>query len=296
MRKIGFLIADGSSFAKQNPENVCQQLKELGYSAIEWTTDFLNPFCKSSDEISEIVKLSNSYGLEVGEVVVQKDLIVTSIEEYEKNTEYIIKCIESYSKAGIKTINLFTGPRPWIENAIRVGYDIDYSEAWNRAFSSFDKFVVAAEKHNMNLAVEGVWGHLCRDFFSTWFLITHYASNNLGVNYDPSHDILAGNTDVGWTIRQWGKNRIKNIHLKDAVGWYMNDTVGQMKDTRFVFPIFGEGKVNWKSFITALDEIGYDGAMSVEFESFDYLNNVLDGDMYKAAEISINNIRKVFGE
>ena len=59
---------------------------------------------------------------------------------------------------------------------------------------------------------------LCHDFYTAKFLIDYFNSQYLGVNFDPSHDILAGNMDIGWIIRQWGKERIKHIHLKDAVG------------------------------------------------------------------------------
>ena len=38
-----------------------------------------------------------------------------------------------------------------------------------------------------------------------------------------------------------------------------------------LFPVLGEGFVDWKSFIAAVEEIGYEGVMSVEFESFKYL-------------------------
>lgn len=293
--KIGFKVAEGCSYLEWETEQICQHLKNLGYTAIEWITETLNPYEMSLEEIKSVIKISNDYGLEVSEIVVQKDLLILDEEKRQANIQYVLKCIEVYAKAGIKVINLFTGPRPWISNPVVVGRDISENRAWDMVFEAYDKLVAAAEEHGIQLAVEGVWGHLCRDFFTTQFLINHYNSPALGVNYDPSHDILHGNMDVAWTIRQWGKDRIKHVHLKDAAGWYSNDTVGQMKDSRFVFPLLGEGKVDWKAFIKAMDEIGYDGAMVVEFESFDYLNNILDGNMQKAAEISMEHVKKLFG-
>jgi sugar phosphate isomerase/epimerase len=115
-------------------------------------------------------------------------------------------------------------------------------------------------------------------------LIDHYRSPFLGVNYDPSHDILSGHFDVGWMIRQWGIKRIKHIHLKDAAGIQNN---GQ-----FIFPLIGEGHVNWASFFEALREIGYQGYSSVEFESFAYLKTILNNDMAAAASMSFS--KKLF--
>ena len=248
----------------------------------------------SLSEIKDVVRISKEHGLEVTEVVVQKDLVMLDEKERQANIDYVLKCIEVYGQAGIPVINLFTGPRPWIENAILVGKDLSESQAWDMVFEAFDQFVPAAEKQGIALAVEGVWGHVCRDFYTTQFLINRYNSPILGVNYDPSHDILNGNTDVAWAIKQWGKERIKHVHLKDAAGWYCKDTVGVMKDTRFVFPLLGEGKIDWKAFIAAMDEIGYEGGMVVEFESFDYLAKILDGDIHKAAQISMDHIKKLF--
>lgn len=293
--KIGFKIAEGCNFLEWKPEQICRCLKELGYTAVEWITETLNPYEKSLEEIQNVIKISNDCGLEVSEIVVQKDLVLLDEEKRQSNIAYVLKCIEVYAQAGIKVINLFTGPRPWISHSVVIGRDISEAQAWDMVFEAYDMFVPAAEKFGIELAVEGVWGHMCHDFFTTQFLLNRYNSPALGINYDPSHDILSGNMDVSWVIRQWGKDRIKHVHLKDAAGWYSNDTVGVMKDSRFVFPLLGEGKVNWKAFINALDEIGYEGAMVVEFESFDYLNNILDGNMQKAAELSMEHVKKLFG-
>jgi sugar phosphate isomerase/epimerase len=65
---------------------------------------------------------------------------------------------------------------------------------------------------------------------------------------------------------------------------------------RFVFPLLGEGKVDWRAFKQALIDIGYKGVMSVEFESFSCLEKVLDGNMEEAARISIRDIRKLFAK
>jgi sugar phosphate isomerase/epimerase len=57
----------------------------------------------------------------------------------------------------------------------------------------------------------------------------------------------------------------------------------------------GEGQVDWKSFFVAMQEIGYKGFYSVEFESFSYYNKILKGDMLAAANISWNNIQALTG-
>lgn len=107
------------------------------------------------------------------------------------------------------------------------------------------------------------------------------------MNFDPSHDVLKGNFDIGWIVRAWGKDRIKHVHLKDAVG--------VQEDGLFLFPLIGEGRVDWPGMLTALKEIGYAGYLSVEYESFTYHANVLKGDTVEAARRTIADIRSLFG-
>jgi sugar phosphate isomerase/epimerase len=282
-RKIGFM--PNGSYNSMSAEEVCKSLKRIGYDCVEWTQTFASPRQKSVKELKELVRISQDNGLEISEIVVQQDLVLKDEQKRKDNIAYILECIRAYSEAGIDTINLFTGPIPWIDNPLKVGKDISEGEAWGMVFSAFDEILPVAEESGMNLAVENVWGMLCRDFFTNRYLIDHYKSPYLGVNYDPSHDILAGHLDVGWIIENWGKN-IKHVHLKDAVGI--------QEDRKFIFPLPGEGNVDWKSFHSALDRAGYKGPMSVEFESFVYVAKVLNGDWEKAAELSLNNFRLLF--
>jgi len=184
---------------------------------------------------------------------------------------------------GIHTINLFTGPVPWIKNRLVIGSDLTEGKAWEMVFQAFDELLPLAEEKHMNLAVENVWGMLCRDFYTMRYLVDHYQSPYLGVNYDPSHDLLAGHRDIAWIVRCWGGGNIKHVHLKDAVG------TGQ--PGQFLFPLPGEGDLNWKEFVGALQQVGYSGAMSVEFESFAYVSRIFKGNWEKAARIAFENLK-----
>jgi sugar phosphate isomerase/epimerase len=283
-RKIGFM--PNGSYNGKSVEEVCQSLKKIGFEAVEWTQEFASPRNKSISELKELVKTSQKYGLEISEIVVQQDLIVLDENVRRDNINYIKECINAYGRIGVGIINLFTGPIPWVRHPVVVGRDISQGAAWDMLFKAFDEILPLAEKEGVVLAVENVWGMLCDDFFTNKHLIDHYRSPYLGVNYDPSHDIIAGNTDTGWIVRNWGSN-IRHVHLKDAVG------VSQ--DGKFVFPLPGEGNVDWKGFMSGLDEIGYKGPMSIEFESFGYVAKVLKGDWEKAAEIALRDFKILFG-
>lgn len=282
--KIGFLASLG--FASMKPEEVLRTLSEIGYKAVEWTLAHLDPRKKSVEEIKRVVDLTKQYDMEVSEVVVHQDLVVLDENMRKKTTDFVLQCIQTFSEAGITTISLLTGPFVWESDAPRIGKDITEGKAWDMVYKAFDIFVPQAEKFKMNLAVEGVFCMLCHDYYTTRHLIDNYDSGYLGVNLDPSHYVLAGNLDVGWTVKSWG-NKIKHVHLKDAVGIEVPG--------KFIFPLLGEGNVDWPSFFKALEEIGYDGYLSVEFESFKYYEQILGNDIKKAAVLSLDNIKKLIG-
>ena len=85
---------------------------------------------------------------------------------------------------------------------------------------------------------------------------------------------------------KWGE-KIRHVHLKDVIG-----SPG-VSGGDFMFPLLGEGMVDWKIFLKALDEIGYKGFLSVEFESFKYYRNLLNSDPVKAARISMEQVKKL---
>ena len=282
--KIGFL-ASGSYLKKSTPE-ICDHLKSLGYDAVEWLIGTVDPRRKKESEIAAVFRDTKNSGLEVSEIVVQRDMVVTDESERRDNINYTIECIEALTQFGVKTFNLITGPIPWLKNPLKIGTDISMGEAWNMVFDAIDKILPVVKKHGAVIALESVWGMIAHDFYTTKYLLEHYQSPNIGLNFDPSHDILSGNYDTAWIIRQWGNTQIKHVHLKDAAG--------VQEGERFVFPLLGEGKINWRSFKEAMREIAYSGVMSVEFESFAYLANVLDGSMEEAAGISMECIKKLF--
>jgi sugar phosphate isomerase/epimerase len=278
--KIGFLA--GLDFTGWEPRKVIDILSSLGYSGVGWTLSHFNPRTNSREQLRQIVKITKSAGMEISEIVVQQDLVNKEDDLRKDRVELVKEAIAICGELGVGSVNLFTGPAPWDSDAPVIGKDIDEGAAWEYVFRSFDEIVPLAEKRNVELAVEGVWGMLCHDYYTTRPLIDHYDSDYLGVNLDPSHGILYGNMDVGWVVKQWGK-KIKHVHLKDCAGVPGN----------FIFPVIGEGLVNWRSFFGALKEIGYKGFCSVEFESFVYYKNVLKSDPAEAARISMDAVKEL---
>ncbi len=288
-RKYGFLA--GLDFATMPTEHVVAPLAETGYQAVSWPLERFNPKTTTAQERYQVVSATHESGLSVSEWVLQQDYVHPDSgvrrERIQLSADALraIAALDMSVQAKPAPVNLFTGPAPWDSSAPRLGKDVSEGAAWGMVYEAFDTLVPLAEELDVDLAVEGVFGHLVHDYYTARELVRHYDSPRLGVNFDPSHGILYGN-DTAWATRQWGQH-IKHVHLKDAVG------CPGMPGETFIFPLLGEGRVPWQSFYAALDEIGYDGFLTVEFESFDYYRQVLDNDPAAAARLSMQQLRRL---
>ncbi|MBE0684647.1 MAG: sugar phosphate isomerase/epimerase [Anaerolineaceae bacterium] len=278
-RKIGYMASLG--FQTWSIEEISKGLANLGYSAVEWTLAHFNPH----QDIQKLIKLQTvptKYGLAVSEIVVQKDFVTLDKTIFDKRVEFVADSILTASNIGIDTINLFTGPAPWDPLAPQLGKDISEGEAWKLVLNAFQKLLPLAEKHHVYLAIEAVFGHICHDYYTLSELLRQFNSEYLVVNLDPSHFQLYGN-DLSWVVDQLAPY-IHHVHLKDVSG--KPGMVGE----DFLFPLLGEGNIDWIEFTNALDRIHYQGCLSVEFEAFSYFEKVLENDPLKAAAFSMDQV------
>ena len=285
MFKIGFM--PNGNMLEWEAEKLCEYIKSAGYEAIE-----LQPplFCggKTEEDRKRLGRAVEKSGLVISEAVLQRDFVLLDQEARKANIAYVMENMLKAADMGVHTINVFTGPQPWIQNPLIVNKHISQTKAWDMVFEAFDRILPIAEKNEINIAVENVFGMLCHDFYTNMYLNSHYNSPRLGVNFDPSHDALYQNTDMKFLIEGWGKDKIFHVHLKDAVG---------IPETgKFLFPLLGEGVVDWGVFFSEMKNIGYEGVMSVEFESFAYLNSVLGGRFEESAALSRKIIAALMGE
>jgi len=281
--KTSFLA--GLGYASMDASKVIESLRSLGYDGVEWTTSHFDPN-KPLAELREVVSRTREAGMEVSRIMAHEDLVSLDDGARKAKIDKAVRVIAAAGDCGVATVGTMTGPAPWDPSAPKVGRDISEAAAWEQVFEAYDAFSKAAEAAGVVVSSEGVFGMVAHDFYTHRFLIDRLDNPAQKVNLDPSHGVLYGNLDVGWVVRQWGE-KIAHVHLKDAVGI---PEVG-----RFIFPLLGEGNVNWKAFFAALEEIGYEGYCSVEFESFAYYASVLGNDPEAAARVSMEQVKALAG-
>jgi sugar phosphate isomerase/epimerase len=274
-------------YAQQPYGDVIRSLKQIGYEGVEWTTAHFDPR-RPLNELVELVDATRAAGMEVSRIAAHEDLVSLDDGARRQRIERTVAAIEAAGACKVATVGTMTGPAPWDPSAPRVGKDISEAAAWDQVLEAYEAFGKAAEKANVVISSEGVFGMVAHDYYTHRYLIDRLNSPVQKVNLDPSHGVLYGNLDVAWVAKEWG-NRIAHVHLKDAVG-------DRPEPGKFLFPMLGEGRVDWQAFFGALDEIGYEGFCSVEYESFDYYGRVLKGDPEAAARISLEQVRALSGD
>ncbi|HZL36263.1 MAG TPA: sugar phosphate isomerase/epimerase [Tepidisphaeraceae bacterium] len=172
------------------------------------------------------------------------------------------------------TVNGFTGSSIWHsiyafpptdQNYWNKGFE-DFARRWTPILNEFDKL-------NVNFALEVHPTEIAFDIASAQRAIDAVKGHKrFGFNYDPSH-LGYQHVDYVKFIRTFG-DRIFHVHVKDAWWGHGDGTVGvfgghtTFADPRryWDFRSPGRGDINFEEIIVALNDVKYNGPLSVEWE------------------------------
>lgn len=171
-------------------------------------------------------------------------------------------------------VNGFTGSSIWhllyafppvTPAMIEAGYR-DFARRWKPILNAFDKA-------DVNFALEVHPTEIAFDTASAQQAVTAVDGHaRFGFNYDPSHLAYQG-VDYVQFIRTHGQ-RIFHVHMKDVWWGHGDGSVGvfgghcEFGDPRrfWDFRSVGRGDVRFEDIIVALNDAGYAGPLSVEWE------------------------------
>ncbi|CAB4334348.1 unannotated protein [freshwater metagenome] len=279
-RAIGYVAADVGEI---EPPVLVGRLAELGYTAIDWTMEQFDPLVQDASVLVDLVSLAQGAGLEVPQLMVHEDFVTDEAAVWEERVDRTEAAVDAAATAGIPSIGVVTGPNQWVDGALEVGSSIPHDDAWTLALNALRRIVDHAEGTGVRVALEPCWGTLAWNAATAEALVSDVGRETLALNIDPSHFAVSGD-DVAEVVRRWG-SRIAHVHLKDAFG------KPGVEGEDFCFLLPGEGGTDWSEFFRALDEVGYAGATSVEFESFSLRDQVLGGDVIAGAELALTLVQ-----
>ncbi len=175
---------------------------------------------------------------------------------------------------GVKVVNGFTGSSIWHS---LYAFPPTSQAYWDNGFKDFAKrwkpILDVFEQHDINFALEVHPTEIAFDTASAErALLALKNHKRFGFNYDPSHLGYQG-VDYVQFIRRF-TNRIFHVHMKDVWWGHGTGEAGvfgghtNFGDSRryWDFRSVGRGDINFEEIIVALNDIGYAGPLSIEWE------------------------------
>ncbi|MDX2146241.1 MAG: sugar phosphate isomerase/epimerase family protein [Planctomycetota bacterium] len=185
----------------------------------------------------------------------------------------MIATAKAAAKFGVKTVNGFTGSSIWHMfyffpptpiSMIDAGY-ADFATRWKPIFDEF-------EKVGVRFALEVHPGEIAYDIQTTrraLDVVGHHRA--FGFNFDPSHLVWQGVDPVRF-IHEFA-DRIFHCHIKDVIRVQGGEESILSSHLPFGdhrrgwdFRSPGHGEVDFEEIVRALNRVGYDGPLSVEWE------------------------------
>jgi sugar phosphate isomerase/epimerase len=263
--KIGLRIPGTGS--KMPFDKFCQWCKENGFEAID-----------VSRITKENAKTVADAALVVGSVDLAgvREILSSDAKKQKDGAEAAKSAIQAAADNGAKIMFCVLMP----EDATK-GRAANF-EIWKQTFPPIVEF--AASK-GVSIAIEGWPGPgpyypslgCTPEMFRAIFEACPLPA--LGVNYDPSHLVRIG-IDYDRFLYEFG-SRLKHVHGKDTVfdqeALYLHGNLGPtfkrpggFGEDWWRYCIPGEGLVDWGRVIKRLEDVGFDGIISVELEDSRY--------------------------
>lgn len=278
--KLGFVTA---ILAELSLEEVLQFAAENGFDSIEalcWPmgkaerryagVTHIDVMDFSESDAARVNGLLQQYGVSISSLGYYPNPLVADAEEREKYVEHIKRVIVASKLLGINIMTTFVGrdQNKSIENNW-----VDFEAVWKPliAFAESQQVRIGIENCPMlfsldewpggkNLAISpDVWTRMFDAIPSDYF----------GLNYDPSH-LIWQHIDPIRAIRDFG-HKFVHVHAKDTkIDHDLLYQRGIMGLKWHIPKLPGLGDIDWGDFFTALNEVGYDGDVSIEVEDRDY--------------------------
>lgn len=280
MMKLGLLTAilDGWSFAE-----AVDIAAEMGFSCLEvacWPTGGAERryagvshidcerVCEDDAYAEAILTLVHAKGLEISSLAFYPNTMDADLTKRAANIAHLKNVIRASAKLGVGMVTTFVGRHQYA----------DVEENCALFMKIWPELIALAECLNVKIAIENcpmLFGReqwpggqnlmctpaLYRKLFSL------IPSKNFGLNFDPSHYVWQG-LDYIKTVYDF-QDRIFHIHYKDIKLYpeKLRECGVLAYPLEYMAPkIPGRGDVDWAAFISALDDIRYQGYAVIEVE------------------------------
>ena len=258
------------SLPEYNVEESVALLKEMGYDAVEWRVDSLQGIPRAYlpanvDEYAFRYWMDNKSTVDITNVkeacLNAKKLcdeagieIVNLAPAFRGGDEALVELLEAAVAIGCKTIR---GPMQ------RYDPTKPYWEQFEDFRSQLRHFEPFLQKYGVRMLIETHHGMLVSGASSAIRMLDGFDPEYFGVIYDPGNMVYEGFENYKLSFEMLGKY-LAHVHVKNAVlAPAGKDDLGATKYSQD-WASLKDGSADLGAMISALIEVGYDGALSVE--------------------------------
>jgi len=259
--KLGFFTA---ILRNWDFEKVLEWASRNDFSVVEVyaapNSKHINP-AKELDKAPEIKKLLDKYGTGISAISYHPNNLDPDLDKRKKFHEHLKYCIDMAYKLEVGVVSTFIGsPAHFLT--------LELDKALNEFRTVFGNLTKYAEDRGVKIAIEncpmGGWNLAYSPvMWRTLFEIV--PSDSLGLNFDPSH-LVWQFVDYIRAVREF-RNKVFHVHAKDTeVNYERLTECGIYGRGWWRYRIPGWGEIDWRGFLSALREVGYNYVISVEHE------------------------------
>jgi sugar phosphate isomerase/epimerase len=280
--KLGFLTA---CLPQLSLEDLVQwagaqdfQTLELAAWPVDATRDYqarqIDAANFTKDDAKRVKELFAKHNLGISAMAYYDNNLDPDLAKRKYYHDHLKKVIDTAALLGVNLVGTFVGGRP----------DKLPKENMKEIGEVFRGMVKYAEDKGVRIMIEncpmenwqrfGLPGNFAYSPELWEALFNEVPSDNFGLNFDPSHLYWLG-IDYIRCVKEFGK-KIFHAHAKDTEmlrdGQYRYGLFGRQLDPiswksgwwRYRVP--GMGEIDWRKFISTLQEVGYDFVLSIEHE------------------------------
>ncbi|HOC68815.1 MAG: D-tagatose 3-epimerase [Candidatus Hydrogenedentes bacterium ADurb.Bin101] len=253
-------------------EDALKLAARLGYQSFELCVgeDGPVPLGISEAEATALRRVADRFNIVLSTVGTglgwQYPLTSPSPEVREKGIEVTERALQIAQWLGTHTVLTVPGI---------VSPEVPYDVALENALACVQKMVPVAENLRVGIGVENVWNKFLLSPVEMRDFIDQCESDYVGAYVDTGNIILYGYPEH--YLRILGR-RVRAVHAKD-----FRASAGNFDG----FVMLMEGDVNWPAVRTALDEIGFDGALTAEYGPYTHSLEVMLRHVHASLEAII---------
>jgi len=214
--------------------------------------------CFLGEDINKIIELLNSLEMKVSSYSIGNDFVHTSESQREIEIDSVITGIDTAVLLNTKLLRIFSGN-------VKDDIPFDLGKTW--IIESFQRVIKYAEQKDITLVLEN-HGFFAGKSSQVKEIIQLINSPNLKSNADVGNFLLVEENPL--TAVKSLNNDISYVHFKDFK--YVGDNpsiYSSISGKHYEGTILGKGDVPLPEIVNYLNELGYKGYLSIEYEGIE---------------------------